>query len=178
METTVKLTVNGQEKTVTTDPQRSLLDVLREDLGLTGAKYACGEGRCGACTVLVDGKSCRSCVTPVSQVGQEDDRHHRRAGKRRCAASRSGSIPRGGRHAMRLLHRRDDSDGGCIARKERRSHGPRDRRRDEREHLPVQRLSEDRQCGSSGRGQDEGIGAHDQESLDENVRGGTIRAVG
>ena len=68
MDMTVKLTVNGHEKTVTTDSQRSLLDVLREDLGLTGVKYACGEGRCGACSVLVDGRRVRSCVTPVSEV--------------------------------------------------------------------------------------------------------------
>jgi aerobic-type carbon monoxide dehydrogenase small subunit (CoxS/CutS family) len=72
MEMTVKLTVNGQEKTITTDSRRSLLDVLREDLGLTGAKYACGEGQCGACTVLVNGKSVRSCVTAVGDVDKMD----------------------------------------------------------------------------------------------------------
>ena len=66
MDVTVTLTVNGVERTVTTDPQRPLLDVLREDLHLTGTKYSCGEGRCGACTVLLDGKPVRSCVTPVS----------------------------------------------------------------------------------------------------------------
>ena len=66
MDVTVTLTVNGAERTVTTDPQRPLLDVLREDLHLTGAKYGCGEGRCGACTVLMDGKPVRSCVAPVS----------------------------------------------------------------------------------------------------------------
>jgi aerobic-type carbon monoxide dehydrogenase small subunit (CoxS/CutS family) len=66
MDVPVTLTVNGVERTVTTDPQRSLLDVLREDLHLTGAKYGCGEGRCGACTVLMDGKPVRSCVTPMS----------------------------------------------------------------------------------------------------------------
>jgi aerobic-type carbon monoxide dehydrogenase small subunit (CoxS/CutS family) len=66
MDVTVKLTVNGRKKTVTTDSQRSLLDVLREDLGLTGAKYACGEGRCGACSVLMDGKRVLSCVTSVA----------------------------------------------------------------------------------------------------------------
>ena len=71
MNMTVKLTVNGQEKTVTTDPQRPLLDVLREDLGLTGVKYACGEGRCGACSVLVDGTLVRSCVTPVSKLDKK-----------------------------------------------------------------------------------------------------------
>jgi carbon-monoxide dehydrogenase small subunit len=66
MDVTVTLTVNGVARTVTTDPQRSLLDVLREDLHLTGAKYGCGEGRCGACTVLMDGEPARSCVVPVS----------------------------------------------------------------------------------------------------------------
>ena len=66
MDVTLTLTVNGVARTVTTDPQRSLLDVLREDLHLTGTKYGCGEGRCGACTVLMDGKRVLSCVTPVS----------------------------------------------------------------------------------------------------------------
>ena len=66
MDVTVTLTVNGVARTVTTDPQRPLLDVLREDLHLTGAKYGCGEGRCGACTVLMDGKPARSCVVPMS----------------------------------------------------------------------------------------------------------------
>jgi aerobic carbon-monoxide dehydrogenase small subunit len=61
-------TVNGQTRTVTTDPLRPLLDVLREDLQLTGTKYGCGEGHCGACTVLVGGKCVSSCSTPVSEV--------------------------------------------------------------------------------------------------------------
>ncbi len=68
MDTKITFTVNGQSKTVTTDPQRPLLDVLREDLQLTGTKYACGEGKCGACTVLIDGKSVMSCDTPVSKA--------------------------------------------------------------------------------------------------------------
>ncbi len=51
---------------MTTDPERPLLDVLREDLHLTGAKYGCGEGRCGACAVLMDGKRVLSCVTPAA----------------------------------------------------------------------------------------------------------------
>jgi carbon-monoxide dehydrogenase small subunit len=66
MDVTITLTVNGVERTVTTDPQRPLLDVLREDLHLAGTKYGCGEGRCGACTVLMDGKPARSCVVPAS----------------------------------------------------------------------------------------------------------------
>jgi len=65
MDVTITLVVNGKKHTVATSPQRTLLDVLREDLGLTGAKYACGEGRCGSCTVLVDGKRVHSCMTPA-----------------------------------------------------------------------------------------------------------------
>lgn len=68
MSATVTFTVNGQKRTVTTNPERSLLDVLREDLDLTGAKYGCGEGRCGACSVLMDGKRVLSCTLPVAQA--------------------------------------------------------------------------------------------------------------
>lgn len=66
MDATITLTVNGEKRTVVTDPTRPLLEVLREDLHVTGPKYGCGEGQCGACTVLIDGKHARSCVTPVS----------------------------------------------------------------------------------------------------------------
>ena len=66
MDATITLIVNGKERNVATDPQRSLLDVLREDLHITGPKYGCGEGQCGACTVLMDGKPVLSCVLPVS----------------------------------------------------------------------------------------------------------------
>ena len=68
MDATVNLTVNGQQRTITTDAGRTLLDVLREDLGLTGAKYGCGEGRCGACSVLLDGQPVHACITPVSKA--------------------------------------------------------------------------------------------------------------
>lgn len=66
MDAKITLIVNGKEMTVETDPERPLLEVLREDLHVTGPKYGCGEGQCGACTVLMDGKYIRSCVTPVS----------------------------------------------------------------------------------------------------------------
>ena len=62
------LTVNGQEKKISTDPDRPLLEVLREDLQLTGTRYGCGEGQCGACTVLLDGKRTFSCKTAVSRA--------------------------------------------------------------------------------------------------------------
>lgn len=68
MDLKMTLTVNGKEHPVTTDPQRPLLEVLREDLHLTGTKYGCGEGACGACSVLVEGRRIFSCSTPVSEV--------------------------------------------------------------------------------------------------------------
>jgi len=63
-----QLDVNGSVQRVDVDPERSLLGVLRDELDLTGSKYGCGEGRCGACTVLVDGRPVRSCTARVGAV--------------------------------------------------------------------------------------------------------------
>jgi aerobic carbon-monoxide dehydrogenase small subunit len=63
---TIRLTVNGTPAQLTTDPDRRLLDVLREELQLLGTKYGCGEGQCGACTVLLDGQPVRSCLLPAT----------------------------------------------------------------------------------------------------------------
>ena len=68
MAETIAFTVNGKAETVTSDPDRPLLEVLREDLKLTGTKFGCGEGACRACTVLLDGKPVTSCNLPVSRV--------------------------------------------------------------------------------------------------------------
>ena len=68
MERTVSFHLNGKAASVTTDDDRMLLWVLRSDLGLTGAKFGCGEGLCGACTVVVGGEAVRSCVTPLKDV--------------------------------------------------------------------------------------------------------------
>ena len=68
----IQLNVNGEQRTTQTDEQRPLLDVLREDFQLTGSKYGCGEGECGACKVLMDGIPTASCITPVGEaVGTE-----------------------------------------------------------------------------------------------------------
>ncbi len=68
MQRTISFTLNGKPTSVTVDDERMLLWVLRYDLGLTGAKFGCGEGLCGACTVIVDKKAVRSCDTPVKAV--------------------------------------------------------------------------------------------------------------
>jgi aerobic-type carbon monoxide dehydrogenase small subunit (CoxS/CutS family) len=64
----IDLIVNGTRRRLEADPQRSLLTVLREDLDLTGAKYGCGEGQCGACTVLIEGQATRSCLTKLGAL--------------------------------------------------------------------------------------------------------------
>jgi isoquinoline 1-oxidoreductase subunit alpha len=64
----VILDVNGTRRVAHASPDRSLLSVLRDDLDLTGAKYGCGEGQCGACTVLLDGSPIRSCITRASEA--------------------------------------------------------------------------------------------------------------
>jgi aerobic-type carbon monoxide dehydrogenase small subunit (CoxS/CutS family) len=63
------LRVNGKDREVDAEPGDNLLSVLRDDFNLTGSRYGCGEGQCGACTVLLDGAGARSCVTRVGSVG-------------------------------------------------------------------------------------------------------------
>ena len=64
----IQLNINGAARRADVDPQTTLLSTLRDHLGLTGAKYGCGEGQCGACTVLIDGRATRSCVTLAGSV--------------------------------------------------------------------------------------------------------------
>ena len=68
----MQLTVNGTTREVDVDPETPLLWAIREELGLTGTKYGCGIGACGACTVLIDGIATRSCVTPVDGLQGAD----------------------------------------------------------------------------------------------------------
>jgi aerobic-type carbon monoxide dehydrogenase small subunit (CoxS/CutS family) len=68
MQRSIGFVLNGRPVTLNTDDGRSLLWVLRTDLALTGTKYGCGEGLCGACTTLVNGKARRSCLVPIKQI--------------------------------------------------------------------------------------------------------------
>jgi aerobic-type carbon monoxide dehydrogenase small subunit (CoxS/CutS family) len=68
----MELVVNQKHYRLQVDPNSFLLWVLRDELELTGSKYGCGEGHCGACTVLIDGAPVRSCITPVSKVSGKD----------------------------------------------------------------------------------------------------------
>ena len=112
---TISLKVNGATRVVSAEPDTPLLYVLRNDLELNGAKFGCGLAQCGACTVLLDGRAVRSCVTSVDTIGDSEittieglgtiDKPHR------C----SGPLWRTG-GAMRLLHQRHDHDCERIAR--------------------------------------------------------------
>ena len=68
----LQLKVNGKTRSVTAEPDTPLLYVLRNDFELNGAKFGCGLAQCGACTVLVDGKATRSCVTPIGTLGESE----------------------------------------------------------------------------------------------------------
>ena len=68
----ISLMVNGSRRSVPAEPETPLLYVLRNDLALNGAKFGCGLAQCGACTVLVDGRAVRSCVTPISALGESE----------------------------------------------------------------------------------------------------------
>lgn len=120
MPTKYALKVNGQAFSVDAESDATLLSVLREQLDLTGTKYGCGEGQCGACTVLIDGRAHRSCLTPVSTVSgksivtieglAKDDRLHpvQQAfldeGAMQCAYCTSGMIM----SAVSLLNNREN----------------------------------------------------------------------
>ena len=70
--TIIDFTVNGNQQSVEAFPMARLLDVLREDLKLTGTKEGCGEGECGACTVIIDGRIVNSCLVPVAQASETE----------------------------------------------------------------------------------------------------------
>jgi nicotinate dehydrogenase subunit A len=128
MATTRQLNVNGSAYTIDADSGTSLLFVLRDHLDLSGSKYGCGEGQCGACTVLIDGKARRSCITRVGDVAQrkittveglaQGDRLHPvqqtflDEGAMQCAYCTSGMIMT----AVSLLNTKRDSTAAEIAR--------------------------------------------------------------
>ena len=99
MDVLITFTLNGKPQSLTTDPERPLLEVLREDLHLTGAKYGCGEGECRACTVLLNGESVPSCLTPAGEV---------RGKSVQTIEGLAQGVSERERFPVRLLYARDD----------------------------------------------------------------------
>ncbi|HEY2782322.1 MAG TPA: (2Fe-2S)-binding protein [Steroidobacteraceae bacterium] len=101
----IHLNVNGQEHEVTADPQTPLLYVLRNDLGLNAAKFGCGLGQCGSCTVVIDGVAVFSCVTPIMLL----------QGRRITTVEGLGSIDNPGPLQRAFIERQAAQCGYCIA---------------------------------------------------------------
>ena len=113
MSQTFSLSVNGTSHTVEADPDTPLLYVLRDDLGLNNPHFGCGLAQCGACTVHLDGQATRSCVTPISVVGDCKIVTLGLGDAGQAAPAANGLYRRAG-PAMRLLHQWLDHDRGCV----------------------------------------------------------------
>ena len=100
----IAIEVNGKLHEVDADPETPLLYVLRNDLALNGAKFGCGLGQCGACTVLVDGKAVFSCMTPISTLG----------GRRIRTVEGLGTIERPGPMQRAFIEEQAAQCGYCI----------------------------------------------------------------
>ncbi len=144
-----QFTVNGEPVEVEATGMRRLLDVLREDLGLTGTKEGCGEGECGACSVLIDGAVVDACLVPVSQV-QGASVGPWRGWPRGPARRAPAGVPRDRRRAVRDLHAGHADRGrglpGIRRGAQRREH-PRGNRR---QPVPLHRLHEDHRRDRAG----------------------------
>ena len=111
----INLKVNGVPRSVTAEPDTPLLYVLRNDLELNGAKFGCGLSQCGACTVLVDGRAVRSCVTPISALETSEITTIEGLGSHRQAARAPAGVHRGAGGPVRLLHQWHDHVGEGTA---------------------------------------------------------------
>ena len=132
----IQLTVNGETHAFEGEGDLPLLWYLRDFLGLTGSKYGCGKGLCGACTVHLDGQAIRSCSVTMDRLDGRQHHDHRRAG-RGWRASTSDRLGGTQGAAVRVLPVRADHAGGGVAGRQSGSGRTADRRRHERRDLPL-----------------------------------------
>ena len=188
MASKLKIKVNGLVHSVTASLDTPLLYVLHNELHLHGPRFGCGLAQCGACSVLLDGKEIRSCVTPVAAVSGKSDHdaggpagavcevaRHDGCGSG-CAASVAAGVDRRAGAALRLLPERDDDPGRRPAGDdEEPDRGP-DPHGDERASLPLRDVSANPDRDPEGRGRDgEGREVTMTEMLEEGVLAQVVR---
>ena len=142
----IKMKINGQEQNWDGDPDLPLLWFLRDEIGLTGTKFGCGQALCGSCTVIVDKQAVRACITVGfrrSRPGGHDDR---RPSSHRRSRGSEGLAP-GKRPAMRLLPGRPDHAGRRTLDGKSKTHTRSDTRSDVGQHLPLRLLPTHRKRG-------------------------------
>ena len=139
----VELRVNGRSHEIAFEPSKLLLDVLRQDLELTGSKRGCDDSSCGACTVLVDGIPMMSCTLVSRQLRGSGDYDGRGRERTRQPGRHSKSLWRLGRSTVRLLHSRIHYDGQASAGRKSRTDRTRNSQRPERKSLPLYRIQPD-----------------------------------
>ena len=111
----VRFRLNGAETEVDADPDRSLLDILRGQLGMTGPHFGCGAGECGACNVIIGDRAVSACDTPLWSVADKDVTTIEGLGTQRAAASAAARLHRRAGAAMRLLRlRHPHQRGGAV----------------------------------------------------------------
>ena len=142
-DTQVSMTINGKIETVTVPSMKRLLDVLREDLRLVGTKEGCGEGECGACSVILDGELVNSCLVPAKQADGARIETIEGLAHTSQLHSLSAGVRRGRRGAVRHLHAGHDYGGLCLARPPFASIALADSRGFGGQHLPLHRIPED-----------------------------------
>ena len=146
----IKLRVNGREVEREVETRMTLADFLRLELELTGTHLGCEHGVCGACTVLVDGQSVRSCLMLAVQAAGRDGHDRRRARGRRRAQSLAAGVLGKSRAAMRLLHARHAHDPDRVSGAQSGPERSAGARRHLRQYLPLHRLSVDRRLCAGG----------------------------
>ena len=114
----ITLNVNGKSRMVDVDPTTPLLYVLRDDLELHGPRFGCGLSQCGACTVIIDGSTVRSCSYPVSSAKNKQITTLEGSGHGSSSSRAASGVHRRAGGAVRLLHERHDHDGQGSARQE------------------------------------------------------------
>ena len=137
----IDLDINGRVYAIDADPDTPLLYVLRDYLALSGAKFGCGLGQCGACTVMVDGEARFSCRTPIASAERQQGQDRRGAGHASGPGAAAARFPRRAGRAVRLLQRRNDHAGAGVAGAQRGTFGGRNPPPHGAQPLPLRRSS-------------------------------------